>query len=105
MKKSSSSRKKLRVETGIGEFRQTPRGRGFSPTWFNLCLRAIQNGLGFWGRKWPCIPVPKKWDRMLDVGTVFGKSKAGCLGTVLDSPKLKLRTASGQSRTKFGNLF
>ena len=51
--------------------------------------------LGFWGQKWTCIPIPKKWDRMLDVGTVFGQSKDGCLGTVLDSPKLKLRTAFG----------
>ena len=24
------------------EFWQTPRGRGFSPTWFSLWLRAIQ---------------------------------------------------------------
>ena len=26
----------------IGEFRQAPRGKGFSLTWFNSCLRAIQ---------------------------------------------------------------
>ena len=40
--KSSSSRKGLRIETGVGEFRQTLGGRGFSPTWFNPCVRAIQ---------------------------------------------------------------
>ena len=28
-RKSSSSRQGLRIETGVGEFRQTPRGRGF----------------------------------------------------------------------------
>ena len=28
--------------TEIGEFRQAQRGRGFSLTWFNSCLRAIQ---------------------------------------------------------------
>ena len=27
--KSSSSRQGLRIKTGVGEFRQTPRGRGF----------------------------------------------------------------------------
>ena len=73
---------------------------GFSPTWFNLCLRVIQNGSGFWGRKWLCVPVPKIWDQMLDVGTVFGQSKAGCFGIFLDSLKLKLRTAFGHSRTR-----
>ena len=40
--KSSSSRQGLSIETGVEEFRQTPRGRGFSPTWFNPCLRVIQ---------------------------------------------------------------
>ena len=28
--------------TKISGFRQTPKGRGFSPTWFNPCLKAIQ---------------------------------------------------------------
>ena len=67
--------------------------------------KSHSNGLGFWGRKWTCIPVPKKWDRTLDVGTIFGQSKARCLGIVLDSPKLKLLTAVGQSRTTFGTVF
>ena len=33
---------------------------------------------------------PKEMGRMLDVGNVFEQSTTGCLGTVLDSPKLKL---------------
>ena len=41
-RESSSSRQELQVETKIGEFQQTPRGRVFSPTWFNPCLRVIQ---------------------------------------------------------------
>ena len=28
--------------TKISGFRQTPRGRCFSPTWFNPCLKSIQ---------------------------------------------------------------
>ena len=35
-RESSSSRQELQVETEIGEFRQTPRGRGLSPTWLIL---------------------------------------------------------------------
>ena len=41
----------------------------------------------------------------MDVGTVFRQSKAGCLGTVLDSQKLKLRTIFGQSGTEVLGLF
>ena len=40
-KQSSSSRRELWVETGIGEFRQTPRGRGFSYSVFIPKLKAI----------------------------------------------------------------
>ena len=29
-------------ETEVGEFQKTPRGKGFFPSWFNPCLRAIQ---------------------------------------------------------------
>ena len=58
-RESSSSWQELQVKTRIGEFRQTPRGRSLSPTWFNSRLKAIQMVLVFWGRKWPCIPVPK----------------------------------------------
>ena len=41
-RESSSSRQELQVETGIREFRQTPRGKSFSPTLFNHCLRVIR---------------------------------------------------------------
>ena len=57
-RESSSSRQELQVETRIGEFRQTPRGRGLSPTCFNSRLKAIQMVLVFWGRKFPFVPIP-----------------------------------------------
>ena len=41
-RQSSSTRRGLQIKAEIEEFRQTPRGRGFSPTQFNPCLRAIQ---------------------------------------------------------------
>ena len=41
-RQSSSTRRGLCIETKIWGFRQAPRGRGFSPTWFNSCLRSIQ---------------------------------------------------------------
>ena len=40
-RQSSSSRRELQVETGIGEFRQNPRGRGFSCSVFFPSLKAI----------------------------------------------------------------
>ena len=40
-KESCSTRKGLRVGTGFKEFRQTPRGRGFSLFGFILCLRTM----------------------------------------------------------------
>ena len=40
-KESCSMRKGLRVGTGFKEFRQTPRGRGFSLFGFILCLRTM----------------------------------------------------------------
>ena len=46
-RKSLSSRQEVQVEIGNGEFRQTPRGRGFSSTWFYSCLKVIQMVLGF----------------------------------------------------------
>ena len=41
-RQSSSMRQGLRIETKIWGFRQALRGRGFSPTWFNSSLKAIQ---------------------------------------------------------------
>ena len=40
-KKISSTQRELRVGSIIWGFRQTMKGRGFSPTWFSLGLRAI----------------------------------------------------------------
>ena len=41
-RQSSPRRRGLRIETKIQEFCLPPRSRGFSPTWFNSCLRVIQ---------------------------------------------------------------
>ena len=41
-KKSYSSRQELQVEIENEEFQQTPRGKTFSPTWFNSHLKVIQ---------------------------------------------------------------
>ena len=41
-RQSWSMQRGLRVGTKISGFFQTPRGRGFSPTRFNSCLRVIQ---------------------------------------------------------------
>ena len=41
-RQSWSTHRELRVGTKISGFRQTPRDKGFSPTRFNSCLRAIQ---------------------------------------------------------------
>ena len=40
-RQSWSMHRELRVGTKISRFRQAPRGRGFSPTRFNFCLRVI----------------------------------------------------------------
>ena len=44
--------------TNFVEFRQNPRDRGFSPTWFSSCLRTIQM-VGVFGPKRPCVLVPR----------------------------------------------
>ena len=41
-RQSWSIHRELRMGTKTTRFRQTPRGRGFSPTRFISCLRAIQ---------------------------------------------------------------
>ena len=41
-RQSWSTHRKLRVGTKISDLRQAPRGRGFSPTRLNSCLRVIQ---------------------------------------------------------------
>ena len=47
-RQSLSSRRELRLGTGIGEFRQTPRGRGFSYSVLFLALKPF-NGTVFIG--------------------------------------------------------
>ena len=48
-KESSSTRQEFRVGMRIRGFRQTPRGRGSSPTQFIVSLRAIQMAWDVWG--------------------------------------------------------
>ena len=50
--------------TSFGEFRQTPKGRGFSPTYFTLCLRVILMGGGFVKAWMAVVSVPKDLDRV-----------------------------------------
>ena len=86
-KKSSFSRQGLRIETGIGEFRQTPRGWVFSSTWFNHCLRVIQMAWVVQGREWQCEPsqdfetVCWKFRNCFQTvrGLSFGLSKCPCI--------------------------
>ena len=42
-KESCSTRRGLRVDTGFGEFRQTPRGRGFSLLGFYALFKSYVN--------------------------------------------------------------
>ena len=60
-RESSSSRQVLCIKTRIREFRQTLRGRGFSSTLLNPCLRVIRMVMVL-GPEWPCNSVLKIWD-------------------------------------------
>ena len=63
-KESCSTRKGLRVGTRFKEFRQTPRGRGFSLLGFILCLRTmlmLELVEAVRGR----LIGPKTWDRIV----------------------------------------
>ena len=51
--------KKLRVGTGIVEFRKTPGGRGSSPTWFSSYLITIQMVGVFGAGKAVCFGPPE----------------------------------------------
>ena len=62
--------------TDIVEFRQTPRGRGSSPTWFSSCLRTIQMVSVFGARKALCFNPPE-WDRKVGNFELFGQSRLG----------------------------
>ena len=58
-RQSWSTNRELRVGTKNSVFRQTPRGKGYSPTQFIFGLRVIQMARGFWGREWPCSSILK----------------------------------------------
>ena len=62
--------------TNFVEFRQTPRGRGFSPTWFSSCLRTIQMVGVFGAEKAMCFGSPG-WDRKLEILDCFEQSRLG----------------------------
>ena len=62
--------------TGIVEFRQTPGGRGLSPTWFSSCLRTIQMVSVFGAGKAVCFD-PSEWGRRLEILDCFGQSRLG----------------------------
>ena len=60
-RQSWSTQRELRVGTKICRFCQTPRGKDFSPTRFNSCLRSIQL-MKCLGSGRPCSSVPEFWD-------------------------------------------
>ena len=63
-KESCSTRKGLRMGTRFKEFRQTPRGRGFSLLGFILCLRymlMLELVEAVRGR----LIGPRTWDRIV----------------------------------------
>ena len=70
------------------EFRQTPRGRGFLLLGYS-CLKSHENGLRVIRSGMAMHSNPKKWDQMLDEGTVLGQFAVRC-GTVFHSPELIL---------------
>ena len=96
----------LQVETKNREFRKTPRGRGFSPTWFNSHIKSIQmvgmvragmvkhfspNDLELKARLWDCLQtVPG-----LSFGAVFEQSEDEFSRTVFRQFELNLWTAFG----------
>ena len=106
-------RQELRVETGIGEFQQTPRGRGFSTTWFNSHLKAIQMvGAGMAEHFSPKDLELKAGLRDclrtvlgLSFGAVFEQFGAEFFGTVFRQSGLNLWTAFEQFGTgNFGTV-
>ena len=60
--------------TEIVEFRKTPKGRGFSPTWFSSCLRTIRMDGVFGAEKVVCFS-PSEWDRRLEILDCFEQSR------------------------------
>ena len=63
-KESCFTGKGLRVSTGFKEFRQTPRGKGFSLLGFILCLRTMLM-LELVEAVRGLLIGPKTWDRII----------------------------------------
>ena len=93
-RQSRSSQRELRVGTEIEECRQTPRGGGFSPTRFNLCLRVIQM-VEVFGAGTDVHFNPKDLDLILDFWDCFRTFEAKNYGTVLGSLGTDFRTIIG----------
>ena len=85
------------------EFRETPGGRDYSPTWFSSYLRTIQMVGVFRAGKVVCFSPPE-WDQRLEIldsfehsrlslETAFGWSRL-CVCDDLDSTKFNYRIFS-----------
>ena len=61
-RQSWSTQQELRMGTKISGFRQSSRGRGFSPTRFYSCSKSHSNGMRCWSKERLCSSVPKFWD-------------------------------------------
>ena len=85
-RKSSSSLQGLHIKIGVVEFQQTLKGRGFLLLGYS-CLKSHENGLGAVRPGMAMHSNPKKWDRMLDEGTILGQPVVRC-GTVLHSSEM-----------------
>ena len=68
------------------EFQKTPRGRGFLLLGYS-CLKGHENGLVVMRLGMAMHSNPKKWDRMIDEGTVLRQSAVRC-GTILHNLKM-----------------
>ena len=85
-RQSWSTQRELRVGTKISGFRQTTRGRGFSPTRFNSCLRAIQMDKVF-GAGNDCAVQSQNFRTEGWNFSDFRTVRGWIFRTVLDSPK------------------
>ena len=92
-RESWSTHRELRVGTKISRFRQTSRGRGFSPTWFNSCLRAIQ-----------MVEIVEAGTTMHFSSKDLGLN-ARFSGMFSSSPKLNLRDCFWTVLTEFMDFF
>ena len=104
-RESSFTRRELHVGTRIWGFRQTSRGRGSSPTWFNPCLRVIQM-VELFGAGTVMHFSPKDLGMNAGFSGLFSNSPGlnfqGCFRTVR---KLIFGTVFGQSRLNLWTVF